>query len=148
MQNAVLWGHASSAGLTAEALQGWAGAGKGSEQSCVLCDGENQQQQAAEPLNYTDASSWPWSNTGFFPSEFPGIGSRFSLPWVFILYPMTSCLHLHPHLFPPLLIDGVEAEYGHGNEQQGYWDRGHEYLQREDDRGVVCAVTGSVTCKM
>lgn len=41
----------------------------------------------------------------------------------------------------------MEAEDDYGNEQQAYWDWGHEKLQGEDDGGVVCAVSRTVTCK-
>lgn len=60
---------------------------------------------------------------------------------------LPHCLYLDSHLLPPLLINGMEAEDDYGNEQQAYWDRGHEKLQGEDDGGVVCAVSRTVTCK-
>ena len=41
----------------------------------------------------------------------------------------------------------MEAEDDYGNEQQAYWDWGHEKLQGEDDGGVVCAVSSMVACK-
>lgn len=50
-------------------------------------------------------------------------------------------------MLPPLLVDGVEAEGGNGQDQQGDGDRAHEDAQGEDDLGVVCAIGGSVACK-
>lgn len=41
----------------------------------------------------------------------------------------------------------MEAEDDYGNEQEAYWDGGHEKLQGEDDGGVVGAVSSMVTCK-
>lgn len=60
---------------------------------------------------------------------------------------LPHCLHLHPHLLPPLLINGMEEEDDYGNEQQAYWDWGHKKLQSEDDRVVVRTVSSMVTCK-
>lgn len=60
---------------------------------------------------------------------------------------LLKCLHLHLHLLPPLLVDGVEVEGDHGSQQQDDGDRSHEDFQGEDDRRVVRAVTSLVTCK-